>query len=61
MVFYLFNFSCPTKTKSFGMRAYIHTMVRNKIRAYISCKYIFIYLLINIWHSHAEFSHECAN
>ena len=30
MIFYLISFSCPTKTKSFRMRARFHLMMQNE-------------------------------
>ena len=59
MVFYLFIFSCPMKTKSFGMRACFHLMVQNETKAYICCIFLFFIFFV-IWHRHTKFSHMCA-
>ena len=58
MVFYLFNFSCPMKTKSFGIS--LNGAKWNRGLYLLQSFLFFFFFLKKNWYRHAKFSHKCA-
>ena len=59
MVFYFFSFSCPTKMKSFGMRAHFHLMMRNEIGLILAADLCFFYIKKKLAQTYEIFTLVC--